>query len=797
MHLALKYAFRQLALRPGFTFASLLMLALGIAMSTSMFSITNDALLRPLPFPDPDQLVRVFTTSPQADSMMIAPGNAIELSERFSDLGTFGLFMQHVENVAEPGQPPEQMYGITFSANALKILGAQPVLGRGFLADEDQPGKPPVVMLTNRFWKDRFAGDPGVLGKVLRIGTTSETVIGVLPAYFDEPLLFRGCNYVNVMTVWPNWRDQRSAKWMSVLGRLSPGISLSTAQSRADQFAAQLMRDHAAEVGSMGLRVATLSSSFVGSSGRTIYWLLVGLAVLVLVIACANLGGVQLARGFTRRGELAVRAALGATRRDLLLLLAMEGLVIAGVGTVFGVLLSYWVNKLIPRLLGGDPIAMDGRVLVFAALAGLLAVICFGLVPAWMTSRTSVVETMKEFSRGITAGRTQQRAKLILVAGQLSLALVLICTTCSFVLGVRAFLHRDRGWQPEGLVSGTVNVPYEWVKKEEANPVLAQQLRTRLAAIPGVSNVATASSVPIYGYQDQQKFMIEGAAPVPGHEPMAFVTGVDARFFSTLGIKLREGRLLPDNYRRGDLPVIVISASTARRFWPDESALGKRVQFSAGEKWHEVIGVVADVSLAVGFDTPATNLQAYRPIEELATPWYNFVIQTSLPVGTLEKSIRSAIGAIDPDIKVGQIGNVAETLARIASGGPLAAILTTFASAGLAIAIVGLYALMSQLTQQRQREIGVRIALGADYRRIVTMMLSYAVRLLLVGIVAGLVGAYVVSIVFHKSFPELHVPGLVIQILIGLALGMIGIAASFLPARRAARLNPVEVLRGD
>ena len=572
MYLALKYAFRQLAKRPGFAVASVLMLALGIAMSTSMFSITNDVLLRPLPFSDPDQLVRVFTTSPQADSMMVAPGNAIELSERFADIGEFALFMQHIENVAEPGQPPEQMYGLTFTANALKILGLQPALGRSFLADEDQPGKPPVVMLTDRFWRDRFAADPGVLGKVLRIGTTSQTVVGVLPPSFDEPLLFRGCKYVNVMTVWPDWRDQRSAKWMSVLGRLSPGVSLVTAQTRADQFAAQLMRDHAAEVGSMGLRVATLSSSFVGASGRTIYWLLVALAVLVLVIACANLGGVQLARGFMRRGELAVRAALGATQRDLLLLLAMEGLVIAVIGTAFGVLLSYWVNKLIPRLLGGDPIAVDGRVLEFAALAGLLAVICFAVVPAWMTSRTTFVETMKDFSRGITVGRSQQRAKHLLVVGQLSLALVLICTTCSFVLGVRSFLHRDRGWQPEGLVSGTVNVTYDWVKKEEANPMLAQQLRTRLGAIPGVANVATASSVPIYGYQDQQKFMIEGAAPVPpGHEPMAFVTGVDAAFFSTLGIKLREGRLLPNEYRRGDLPVVVISASTARRFWPNES----------------------------------------------------------------------------------------------------------------------------------------------------------------------------------------------------------------------------------
>ena len=390
MPLALKYAFRKLAKSPQFTLLSILMLALGVAMSTTAFGIANGALLRAMPFSHPEQLVRVFTSSRQGARQSLPPGNAIELVDALRDIGDFSLFQLRSESVAELGQPAEEQQGMSIEATGLRVLMVQPILGRDFLPDESKPGHSPVVLLTHRWWIDRFGGDPGVIGKVLRIDADNFTVIGVLPPRFDEPLLWYGCKYVRGMIVWQGWEQERAAKWMDVMGRLKPGVSLEQAQVRLDAFAAKLAHDYPEKFGTDSLRVVSLSSSFAGAQARALYWLVVGLAAFVLLIACANLGGVQLARAFGRRGELAIRAALGATRGDLIAALGIESILLGFAGTALGVLFTYWSRSLIGRWLGGPVLPIDTRVMVFAALAGMLAIICFGLAPAWLTTRTTM-----------------------------------------------------------------------------------------------------------------------------------------------------------------------------------------------------------------------------------------------------------------------------------------------------------------------------------------------------------------------------------------------------------------------
>jgi len=792
MDLSLKLALRHLAKAPGFAAISIVMLALGVAMSTAVFSLTSSALLRPMPFPHAERLVRVFTTSAHDDTMPIAPGNAIDLCAQLGDIGEFGLMLQSAENVSEPGQPPETEWGLTFDAKGLKILGVQPELGRGFLPDEDRPGKQPVVLLTHSFWRDQFGSDPNVLGKTLRIGSTNHIVIGVLPPVFEQPLLFYGCKYVNVMTVWPNWHSERTAKWMQVIGTLHEGVRMNQAEARLKAFASLLAKEHPAEVGDDQMRFAPLASSFAGARIQMIYWLVVGLAVLVLLIACANLGGVQLARAFSRRSELAVRTALGATRWHLIRVLATECALLALAGVGLGVLATFWSASLLSHWLGGPPVPMDWRVLGFAIGTGLIALICFSIAPAWFISDEALTSATNRGTRTTTGGAGWLKQSLIAV--QLGLAVTLVCTAVAFVVGVRAFLNRDRGWQPDGLAVASLRLTWELQQNQVAKPTLVEHLQTSLSAMPGVQGVALATTQPRFGYQDQEKFIVEGASAVaPGREPHAFATGVTPNFFQVLGIPLREGRIF-GRYRKGDPLTLVISAATARHFWPGQSAIGKRVRFGTDRPWREVIGVVGDATMAVGFDLPGTLWQSYRPIEESTNQSYEVAIRAAVPAGRLEKEVRRSVSEVDPDIIV-RVIDLPEALSRITGSRHLEIILMVFAASGLLIALIGLYGVMTQLMNQRRREIGIRMALGAQYPSVMGLMLMQGIRLLAIGLAGGLGCAFAVRIVLHNALPELPAFGLVGQVLVGLALVAAGLGACFLPSHRAARVNPVEVLR--
>ncbi|HVU34528.1 MAG TPA: ADOP family duplicated permease [Opitutaceae bacterium] len=797
MPFVLKYAVRRLANAPGSTIVAVVMLALGIAMSTSAFSVASSALLRPLPFPGPDRLVRVFTTSPRSANWPLAPANAVDVRDTLTPVGAFALFSFEQQAVARPGQPPELQSGLSVTSDFLRLLRIQPALGRDFLPDDDRRGQPAVVLLTNRFWRERFGADPAVLGQPLRIEGVDHTIIGVLPPTFDEPLVWSGCGYVTPLIVGSDWTTQRLTRWIHIVGRLDPGVGFAEVQTRLDALSARLARDYPIEMGATGLRVTALGPSFATDSVHAQYWLVVALSVAVLLIACANLGGVQLARALGRRGELAVRTALGATPRDLLTTLAAESIVIAALGTALGLALTYSIRSLISHAMGGADVPIDGRVLTFVVVAGGLAVGTFGLIPAWLGTRGAMAEAMKDSGRGATPGGPHQRFKRLLVIGQLALALVLVSAAASFVLGVRAFLQRDRGWQPAGLVAGALTIPGQLIGAERKDPVLPRRLTVDLGRIPGVESVAVASTVPLYGYQHPGPVVVEGADTAPGHEPIAFITGVNAGYFQTLGIRLVAGRLFAPEWRRTDPPVAIVSASTARRLFPDGSALGQWIRFAPDPTWHEIIGVVGDVSMAVGFATPVAGLQVYRPIEEPFGPMYNFVLRTRLPATTLERQIRAVVGAIDPDIVVSQLGDVPQVLENLANSSPVIPVLFAFAVAGLLIATIGLYGLMSQLMQQRRREIGVRLALGADYRRIITLMLGQSGRMVGVAVVVGLGGSLGIRMLLRHTMPGLPSLGWPALLGIGGILTLAALLASYLPSHRAARLNPVDVLRAE
>jgi predicted permease len=799
--LILKYALRQLAKSPAFTGVSVVMLALGIGMSTSTFSIANSVLLSSMPFPDSGRLMRIFSTSSQSQMMEHSPGNFLDI--RAANLPSFsgiaGFVPQNL-NVAEPGQPPEQQFGLSVTANFLTILGVQPFLGRGFALDEDQPGKGAVVILTDSYWRQRFAADPKIIGRTLRVGVDNLTVIGILPPNFDKTLIWFGCRFVQPLTLWPGWVPERKDKWISIMGRLKPGSALPAAQAELATLAGRLDRDYPADNGLDGLRATGLAASFVDAGGRKLDWLFVGLAALVLVIACSNLASVQLARAFGRSHEFAVRSALGAGRFDLMGPLLVESVLLTMGGGVLGVLFAHWGNHLISHYFTGNfDIAIDRRVLLFASLASLITALIFGFAPAWLASRVSTSDALKESSRGNTSSLFQRRLKFTLIVGQLAFALVLVSAALSFGVGVRNFLKRDLGWRPAGLVSGIVNIPYNIYKEDAKKPMIVRELRENLGRIPGVSRVSIASSALIYGFQNTKKIVVEGGAIFPkGQEPVAFVTGVDSGFFSTLRIPLKEGRFLPETFKAGDRPVIVVNESMARRYWPGQSAIGKRIRFADKEGWNEVIGVVGDVSMAANFDAPATRMQIYWGLQEEGGIWYNFVLKSALPSETLVRPIRKTIGDINPDLMVEGVGDVPQMLKNMLAGNNLMIItLGSFAFIGLLIAIVGLYGVVSQLTMQRVREIGIRMALGADYFAVIRMILSQGAVLIVCGVAAGLLGSYGVSAIYRQTMPELRLPGVGLQLIITMLLCAAGLVACYLPARRAGRINPVVALRAE
>lgn len=799
MPLPLRYAFRKLAKSPQFTALAVLMLGFGVALSTTAFGIANSLMLRALPFDRPEQLVRIFTANAnQGARQPLAPANALDVQAALSDIGEFTLFQQGSNNVADPGQPAEQQAGLSVEANALHMLGIQPLIGRGFVPDDSKAGHPMVVMLTHLAWIERYGGDPNVLGKTVRIENDNRTIVGVLPPRFDEPLVWHGCKYVDAMIIWPDWHQKRVGQWMNAMGRLKPGVTLEQAQVRLDAMAAKFKHDYPREFGMDKLRIVPLGTSYIGPQGRAIYWMVVALAALVLVIACANLGGVQLARALSRGGELAIRSALGATRRDLILAVAAESVVLGVVGTVAGVLLAIWSRQWVQHRLINVSLPIDARVLLFAAACGTVAIIISGVVPAWWVTRATMAETMKETGRNSTGDRAQHALKYTLIVGQLGLALVLVSTALTLVLGVRTFLGRERGWQPEGLVSAVMHAPYGSLVKDRAEPRLAQMTAEKVAAIPGVESVAIAASAPVYGGYPELPLLPEGMElPAPGRETQGAVMAVNAAFFHTLGIPLREGRLFPAKWRRTDPQVTVVSENTARHFWPAGDALGKRIRFGRDEPWHEVIGVVGDVNFETGFGGRMNALQAYEPVEEMPLQWYNVVVKTSIAPAVFERSLRVALAEIDSDVVARDIGSLPQMLESFASNRPLVMILVTFASAGLVIAIVGLYGVISQFTHQRRREIGIRLALGATYERVLAMMLAHGSRLLVFGVVAGTAGASGATVLLRQGMPTVPALSWPVQILIGLALAAAGLAACLYPAHRAARLNPVEVLRAE
>jgi len=804
-----RYAFRSLAKSPGFTTIALLTLALGMGVNTAMFSVIRAFLLQPAPYPHADRLVRVFRTSPQSKTWPHSAPDLGDVRGQNRVLDSLAAFQWWTFSLSQPGQPAERLKGIVASADFFVTLGVQPALGRAFTAAEQQPGRDQVVVLTDALWRSRFAADPAIVGRTIRVDGANQTVIGVMPPGFAYPLFWGRLDAIRPLVFAAEWQHQRGTHWLDAIARLKPGVALAQAQAEMDTIAARLVQQYPDTNAGTGLRLLPLHETAMDETGRNVSWLTLALAGFVLLIACANLANLQLARSAARARDFAVRAALGASRPRLMRQLLVESVVVALAGGALGVLLALWLDDLLSRRLdiaGGASVAipLDWSVLGFALLASFAAGLLSGAVPAWFAARADINTALKSQSRGSTGDRSRHRFRHSLIVAEIAFAVVLLAGAAFFIRGLQRFARRDPGWQPAGLLTGTVTLPdtlpTDRYVKEESRRAFYERGVQRLATLPGVEHASVSSSLPIYSYNSSRNFAIEGRAdPPPGQEPLADYVMTSPDFFNAIGLQLVAGRMFPDNLRADSPRVALINESMARQFWPNESAVGKRIGDTdpKDRNWIEVIGVVRDVGFVANIGVPDTRLQVYRPLVQ--EPWgYLTIALRARNPAALAEPLRRAIAELDPDLPVADVRTIGQAVDHAQHNFYVAnQLLAGFALLGLVLAAIGLYGVISTLVVQRTQEFGIRLALGAQTRDVLWLVLGKSLSLAGLGSALGLAGAAALVSFLGKLMPGL--PGgdpfalaAIVVLLLGVAL-----VACFLPARRATKVDPIIALRSE
>jgi putative ABC transport system permease protein len=803
----LRFACRQLVKNPGFTAVAVLTLALGIGANTAIFSVLNTVMLKPLPFPDPDGLMHIFRTSPQSQSWPHSVANFLDQREHNTVFERMAAFTSSRFSFAEPGEPAESLRGIAVTSDFFPVLGVQAELGRVFTAEEDQAGRNQVIVLNHSFWVRRFAADTNIVGRALRIDGESVVVAGVMPASFDCPQLWGPVEAWRPLAFDLEQRQNRRDGWLNTVGRLKNGVSPSQAEAAMKSMAARLAEAYPESNANNSVRLAPLHESIGDIASRRFAWLLLGLTGFVLLIACVNLANLQLARAATRSREMAVRLALGVGRLRLMWQLLVENLLVAILGGAAGIGLAIWLSNFIGRHVShpyfprGFDVDVDSRVLLFALFCSCATGALFGVAPAWLASRTNMNEVLKAGSRGSTAGRSQNRLRHALIVGEVALALILLTGAGLFIGGLKRFTQQDPGWRVDGLLIGSLAQTGLKYASPGQRRAFVERLEQRLSTLPGVEHAALSTSLPIFYFGSSRGFLMEGEPlPQPGQEPLVQSVAVTPGHFDALGIRLRQGRFFTtaDTTNRPD--VVIINEAMARRFWPGESPIGKRIGGAdrATPGWQEIIGVVNNLRLPGNLARPDTPWQIYRPLAQEPHAFIAVELRTAGPPEAVAAALRSAVAELDPDLPVNEVQAARTKVDQLLSHFTVAGVfLGAFAILGLVLSALGIYGVISYFVIQRTGEIGIRMALGAQMRDVIWLVLSKGLFLSLLGVVLGLGGAFVVARLLGAAVPE--VPARDPAAFAGVIVALIGVAllACWLPARRAAKVDPMVALRQE
>ncbi len=800
-----RYAVRTLLKSPGFAAVAVLALALGIGANTAIFSVVKAVLLSPLPYPEPERLVWVRESNPGAD-IPDEPASAPNYNDWRTQVRSFDGLAAYANTALTltdgGGGEPERIPAVSTSANFFQVVGVAPALGRGFLPEEETAGKNRVVVLSHGLWQRRFGASPQALGQTITLGGNAYTVVGVAPADFKSPVRGPKAPEMWVPIAFNFNQNVRRSDYLNVIGRLRAGATIGQAQAELAGVAARLEQEYPATNAGWTVTTQPLHERVVGNV-RQALWVLMGVVGFLLLIACANVANLLLARAAARRQELAVRSALGAGRGRLVRQLLTESLLLGIAGGGLGLILAAWGVELLVALSPGniprlEEAGLDARVLAFTFGVSVLTGVVFGLLPALSASKTDLAESLKEGgSRGPTAGQGARRLRSSLVIAEIAITAVLLACAGLMIRSFNAIQSVDPGFRPERVLTFEFSLPSAKYKDEPQIAAFYEQLTARAAALPGVERAALVDSLPLGGGADVLSFVIEGRPELPPEKVQdAMFSTATPDYFDVLGIGHVRGERLTERHRDGVPDVGVINETMARKFWPDEDPIGKRVNLGdpARAPWITVIGVVKDARSS-GLDKEP-YAQMYLPALQFRQRTMTFVARTSADPATLVPALRRELGALDQDLPLYNVRTMEQVLAESVARRRFQMILiAAFAGVGLLLAAVGIYGVISYTVTQRSHEIGVRMALGARASDILKLVVGQGLGLTLAGVGLGLAGSFALTRVLSSLLYGVTATDPLTFACVSLAMLGVALLACLIPARRATKVDPMVALR--
>jgi len=793
----LRFGIRMLLRRPGFAAVAVITLALGIGANTMIFSVVNAVLLNPLPFPDSARLVRIGE-SHSKNKANFTYASFLDLGNETESLENIAAARFWSDNITDGGEP-EQVSIMLVSANFFPALGVPPQLGRTFLPEDDTQGRDNVVVLSNGLWQRRYGGDPNLIGKTIKIGGRERTVVGVMPASFRSNVIFSGqYDLWAPLVAGGLLHDNRRSHLLAVIARLKPRATIARAEGELNAVAAGIeQRNPGVDDPGLAVTVVGLQERLVAPMRPALIVLLCAVGC-VLLIACANVANLLLARSAGREREMAVRLALGASRWRIARQLLTESALLGLTGGAAGLLLAVWgVDSItafapgnLPRI---DEVRIDGRVLAFTLVASLLTGILFGLAPALQLPSLSIHEVIKDGSRGST-GTRRRWLRHFLVVSEVAVALVLLIGAGLLLNSFRRLQQVDRGFDARNLL--TLNLTLSRYSTTAQQVAFLRQVLERTAQIPGASAVGLTSTLPLSG-GPATDFVIEGRPPLElGQEPSADIRIIDPNYFRAMGIPLRAGRPLADSDSPDAPKVMVINENMARRFWPDENPIGKRVTM---KDWGppltgEIVGIAGDIK-ADGLESE-TRPMLYWNYQQFPVIFDTIVVRTESDPLSLVAAVKSQIWSVDAEQPIATVATMEQLLASSVAPRRFNMLLIgVFAVVALTLAAIGIYGVISYTVSQRTHEIGIRVAMGARRLDVLKLVVGQGMGLGISGIAVGLLAAFgltrlMSSLLFGVTATDPLTFTAIPLILMGAAL-----AACFVPALRATKVDPMVALR--
>jgi predicted permease len=805
----LRYGLRGLLKQPGFTAISVVTLALGIGANTAMFSVINAVLLRPLPYHEPDRLVTIWEESPQRGLYQLPVSFAnlrdwIEQTQTFEQISAYTFTNLNLTGVGEP----TRLGTVRASANLFSLVGATPQLGRPFLPEEDKENAGHVVILGHALWQSRFGSDAGIVGRSLTLNNQSYTVVGVMPAGFQFPV---GFGYLGRVLNDPidvyvplaaSGRELARGHFsFFAIGRLRHDKTIE--QARADMTTIERRLEQQYPDGNNGIGVSLVpTQEQTVKEIRPALLVLLGAVAFLLLIACANIANLLLARAASRQKEMAIRASLGASRLRVLRLLLTESLMLSLAGGGVGFLLAIWgtealrslVPENIPRL---NEVGIDARVFAFTLLVSIVTGVVFGFVPALHAANPDLNESLKEGSRGSTGGVAGKRTRSILVVAEVALSLVLLIGAGLMIKSFLRLQQMNLGFNPNNTLTVDVSLPSSTYAEENQQVAFFQEALERFRSLPGVQAAGATTGLPLTVELKGSDFRIEGhPEPEAGKEMIINTRSVSPDYFRTLGIGLIKGRDFSDR-DKGDAPAVaIINNDLARIYFQGEDPIGKRITFDDRQSWMSIVGIIQDVK-QLGLDSTAKP-EVYFPYSQVAASEMSLVVRTSADPLSLAASVKSQIRMIDRNLPIDSPRTMQQLLAESISGRRFnMLLLTVFAVVALVLAIVGIYGVMSYAVTQRTHEIGIRVAVGAQPRDVYLLVLGQGMMLAVLGVAFGLAGAFALTRLMTTMLFGVEATDPATFVSIAVLLTGVTLAACYIPGRRASRVDPLIALRHE